>query len=225
MLKGLPLHKHAYISAEAESSTTLSGPPSTLSNLFSSSPAFSKVSKVKLPISAAFHAPHLRMPDTNQIIAPASARGKGLKPNVYVRSTSSSFPFAVDSLASLLSEAVNDIFQNPLCWNRVLQGVVTDISNTSEVEIICLGPTNVFKSLLRAFDTAGIRVLDSGPALLPPNQNLRSGSGDVAIIGMSCRTPGAETLEEFWDVLERGQDMCIKVGLLPTPAFLSLSVV
>ncbi|KAL8701306.1 MAG: hypothetical protein Q9201_004977 [Fulgogasparrea decipioides] len=207
----LPLHKHAYISAEAESSTTLSGPPSTLSNLFSSSSAFSKVSKVKLPIPAAFHAPHLRNPDTNRILAPSSAHGKGLKPNVYVRSTSSGSPFAADSLRSLLREAVNDIFQNPLCWNRVLQKVVTDVGNTSEVTITGLGPTNSFKSLRRAFDNAGIRVLDSGPAVLPSYQNSRSGSGDVAIIGMSCRTPGAETLEEFWDVLERGRDMCIKV--------------
>ncbi|MCJ1479554.1 hypothetical protein MMC13_008240 [Lambiella insularis] len=207
----LPLHKHAYISAEAESSTTLSGPPSTLSLLFSSSPAFSKVSRVKLPIPAAFHARHLRKPDTDQIIAPSSLHGEGLKPNAHVRSTSSGSPSAADSLISLLREAVDNIFQNRLYWNKVLHGVVTDLGNTTEITVIGLGPTNVLKSLRRAFDTAGIRVLDHDPALLPPNQNLRSGSDDVAIVGMSCRTPGAETLEEFWNVLERGQDMCTKV--------------
>ena len=171
---------------------------------------------MKLPISAAFHARHLRKPATNQIIAPSSLHSEGLKPNLYVRSTISGSPFAADSLVSLLREAVDNIFQHPLYWNKVLQGVVTDVGNTCEVTVIALGPTNVFKSLRRAFDTAGIRVLDHDPAPLPPNQNLRSGSGDVAIVGMSCRTPGAETLEEFWDVLERGRDMCTKVSLLLT---------
>ena len=210
---------HAYISAEAESSTTLSGPPSTLSRLFSSSPAFSKVSKKELPISAAFHARHLRQPDTNRIIAPSSLHDKGLKPNVHVRSTSSGSPFATESFISLLREAMDNIFQNPLCWNNVLQGVVTDVGNPSEVRVIAFGPTHASKSLCRAFDNAGIRVLDHDPALSPSNQNSRSGSGDVAIVGMSCRTPGAETLEEFWDVLERGRDLCTKVSLLPASVY------
>ena len=196
---------------------TLSGPPSTLSHLFSSCPAFSKVSKVELPIPAAFHARHLRQPDTNRIIAPSSLHNEDLKPNVHVRSTGSGSPFAADSLISLLREAVDDIFQKPLYWSKVLQGVVTDVGNVSEVMVMSLGPTNAFKSLRRAFDTAGIKVLDHDPAFIPPNENLRSGSGDIAIVGMSCRAPGAETLEEFWDVLERGRDLCTKVSLQPIP--------
>ena len=216
LLKKLPSHKHAYISAETESSATISGPPSTLSHLFSSSPTFSKVSKVRLPITAAFHARHLKKPDTNQIIAPEKLQDNLIKPNVHVISTSSGSPFAADSLISLLREAVDSIFQNPLYWNKVLQGVVSGVGNVSEVTIIALGPTNVLKSLRRAFDNASVRVLDHNPAFSSPKQNLRSGSGDVAIVGMSCRTPGAETLEEFWDVLERGRDMCTKVSLSST---------
>ena len=203
---------HAYISAEAESSVTLSGPPSTLSRLFSSHPTFSKVSKVTLPISAAFHARHLRLPEMDRIIAPSLLHDRGLKPNAHVRSTHSGSPFAADSLISLLRDAIDDILQHPLYWNKVLQGLVTDVGATSEVMVIDLGPTNVSKSVRRAFDTVDIKVVDDDPAVLPPHQNLRSGSGDVAIVGMSCRTPGAETLEEFWEVLERGRDLCTKVS-------------
>ncbi|PWN50156.1 ketoacyl-synt-domain-containing protein [Violaceomyces palustris] len=36
-------------------------------------------------------------------------------------------------------------------------------------------------------------------------------SEQVAIIGMACRLPGADSLEEFWELLERGDDMCRKV--------------
>ena len=154
----------------------------------------------------------------DQIIAPSSLHGESLKLNAHVRSTSSGSPSAADSLISLLREVVDDIFQNRLYWNKVLHGVVTDLGNTAEITVIGLGPTNVLKSLRRAFDTTGIRLLDHDPALLP-NQNLRSGSGDVAIVGMSCRMPGAETLEDFWSVLERGQDMCMKVSRLLTRAF------
>ena len=205
---------HAYISAEAESSATLSGPPSTLSRLFSSHPTFSKVSKVTLPISAAFHARHLRHPDIDRIIAPSLLHDQKLKPNVHVRSTHSGSPFAANSFISLLRDAIDDIFQHPLYLYKVLQGINTDLGATSEVTVIDLGPTNASKSVRRAFDTAGIKVVDHDPAPLPPHQDLRSGSGDVAIVGMSCRTPGAETLEEFWDVLERGRDLCTKVSVL-----------
>lgn len=219
------MHKHAYISAETESSATLSGPPSTLSRLFSSHPAFSKVSKVTLPISAAFHAPHLRRPDKDRIIAPSLLKGQGLKSNAYVRSTHTGSTFAADSFISLLGDAIDDIFQHPLYWHNVLQGVVAEVGATSEVTVIELGPTNTSKSLRRAFDSAGIKVVDHGPALLPSHYDLRSGSGDVAIVGMSCRMPGAETLEEFWEVLERGRDLCIKVSLLSawTSTFTPLS--
>ena len=209
---------HAYISAEAESSATLSGPPSTLSRLFSSHPTFLKVSKVTLPISAAFHARHLRRPDRNRIIASSLLHDQNLKPNAHVRSTHTGSPFAADSLISLLCDAIDDIFQHPLYWSKVLQGVVTDVGASSEVTIIELGPTNVLKSVRRAFDTAGIKMVDHDPALLSPHQDLRSGSGDVAIIGMSCRMPGAETLEEFWEVLERGRDLCTKVSFLSARA-------
>ena len=209
---------HAYISADAESSVTLSGPPSTLSRLLSSSPTFSNVSKKELPISAAFHAQHLRQPDTNRIIAPVALHDRVLKPNAHVISTNSGSPYKTHSFVSLLRETINDIFHHPQYWNRVLQGSVNNVGSDSEITIISLGPTYAFKSLHRAFETAGISVLDHTLALLPPNQHLRSGSGDVAIVGMSCRTPGAETLEEFWDVLERGRDLCTKVRLLPARA-------
>ena len=174
---------------------------------------------MKLPISAAFHARHLRRPDTNRIIASSTLQDKGLKPNVNVRSTSSGAPIAADSLAPLLREIVDNIFQKPLYWNQVLQGVLTDVGKVSDITVIALGPSNALKSLRRAFDTANVKVLDHNPAFSRPNDNLRSGSGDVAIVGMSCRTPGAETLEEFWDVLERGRDLCAKVRLLSRQIF------
>ena len=205
---------HAYVSAEAESSATLSGPPSTLSRLFSSHSNISKVSKVTLPISAAFHACHLRLPDKDRIIAPSLLHDRDLKSNAHIRSTHTGSRFAADSFIPLLNDAIDDIFQHTLHWNKVLQGVVADVGATSEVTVIDLGPTNISKAVRRAFDTAGIKVVDHDPAFLPPHHDLRSGSGDVAIVGMSCRMPGAETLEEFWEVLERGRDLCMKVSLL-----------
>jgi len=31
-------------------------------------------------------------------------------------------------------------------------------------------------------------------------------TGDVAVVGMSCRLPGANSLDEFWDLLSKGND-------------------
>ena len=33
----------------------------------------------------------------------------------------------------------------------------------------------------------------------------------IAVVGMSGRFPGADNLEDFWNILERGQDLCREV--------------
>ena len=58
---------------------------------------------------------------------------------------------------------------------------------------------------------SGIAVLISGKtkALLPTTpkkEKNKTGNADIAIIGMACRLPGANTLEEFWDVLRQGRE-------------------
>lgn len=115
----MPSHKRVYISAESDSSTTISGPPSVLALFKSSSEILSNVSQVSLRIAAAFHALHLSKPDVERIIGTSPLLvGKALKKNARIISTGSGTPFAADTLSALLPLVVDDILQNPLYWTK-----------------------------------------------------------------------------------------------------------
>ena len=191
-------------------STTISGPPSTLALLFSSSDVLSNASKVGLPISAAFHARHLGEPDVDKIIGQSSIHDIGLTKNTQIISTGSGAPFVAGTLRELLQQIIVDALQNPLYWTTTVQTVASNLSK-SDVTLIAFGPTTVTKSLRRALETKGIKTTEIGEFDLPTSGTPRGGSGDIAIVGMSGRFPGGDSLEEFWKMLAKGRDLHRKV--------------
>ena len=129
-----------------------------------------------------------------------------LKQNARVMSTGSGKPFVADSLGDLLYQIVEDVLEAPLYWTKTVQSVLSDL-NTEDLILTTFGPTNVTKSLRRTLETAGVKVLETGNAIQSQGDNLRGGSGHIAIVGMSGRFPGGKDLEEFWkEVLEKGRD-------------------
>ncbi|KAL9598139.1 MAG: hypothetical protein Q9219_004695 [cf. Caloplaca sp. 3 TL-2023] len=199
--------KRAYLSAEAETSATISGPPSTLDSLFSSSEGFKKARRIKLPITAAFHAPHLACPDIGSIIQPLAALDdRSLREDVEIISTSSGRRFNAHRFGELLEQIVLDILQNPLRWSTVAQQLSSE-SVQKAVHIISAGPVRAADSLSRHLKQSGINVLPS-TEMRPLQQADRSNhSTDVAIVGFASRMPESETLEEIWELLETGRDV------------------
>lgn len=194
---------------------TVSGPPSTLTRLFLSSPELSNVRKTKLPIGAAYHACHLDTPDLDAIIGRSPIFDINIPSNACILSTSSGEPITgTPKIRDLLSQALLDILQLPLDWPTVVEKVVSMFERT-DIVLSPIGPTNLVKPLQNALGPARVRVIadDGAPhdtyASSQPNE-----SGAIAIVGMSGRFPGAVTLEEFWDVLEHGLDLHKKVRLL-----------
>jgi len=207
----MPLNKKAYISAEANSSATISGPPSTLELLFSDSAVLSSSRKVKLPIAAAYHARHLGDPDIDRIIGKTPLLDDFPTKGAQIISTSSGKPIIVNNLRELLHHVIVDILQEPLNWTKVIHAVTSSLSK-GQARLTAVGPTNVTKSLYHALTTAGIKVSETGELQPSPATQIREGSGAIAIVGMSGRFPGGETLEEFWKVLEDGLDLHKKVN-------------
>lgn len=209
----MPSHKCVYISAESDSSTTISGLPSVLALFKSSSEILSNVSQVSLRIAAAFHALHLSKPDVERIIGTSPLLfGKALKKNGRIISTGSGTPFAADTLSALLPLVVDDILQNPLYWTKTLQALIISLGKAADVTLTAFGPTNVTKSLRRTLESSGIKVTETREVEIPlVDGDVIGDSDDIAIIGMSCRLPGSDSLEEFWEVLEQGRDLHTKV--------------
>ena len=203
--------KRAYISAEMEASATISGPPSTLASLFSTMEPFRNARKVKLPITAAFHASHLGCPDISEILRPLAAyTDLPIRTNVQVISTSSGQPIKARHYGELLQQILLDIFQEPLHWSEVAQRLVSE-SHERTVQILCAGPVRAADSLSRYFNNGTIDLMES-TELQPPPVDKSDRSNDIAIVGFASRMPEAETLQEAWKLLEAGRDLHKKVG-------------
>ena len=203
--------KRAYISAEMEASATISGPPSTLVALFSSMEPFKNARKVKLPITAAFHASHLGCPDISEILRPLVAyTNLPVRTNVQVISTSSGQPIKARNYGELLQQILLDIFQERLQWSKVAQQLVSD-SYERTVHILCAGPVRAADSLSRYFNNGEVNLMESAE-LQPPPVDTSIRSDDIAIVGFASRMPEGETLAEAWKLLEAGRDLHKKVS-------------
>lgn len=206
----IPLCKHAYISAESDSSTTISGPPSVLKKLFSVG-MLSKVSKIHLPITAAFHAGHLERPALEKIVGSSALLEMRIKRNVRIMSTGLGTQYNADFVGALLHQIVDDVLQNPLYLSKTLQSMAVGLGN-GEATLITFGPSSITNTVRRTLEKSGVKVVESDKASSPAAESPPNGWEDIAVIGMSCRLPGSDNLEEFWKVLEEGRDLHTKVG-------------
>lgn len=139
--------------------------------------------------------------------------GKALKKNAMIISTGSGARFAAESLGDLLPLVVDDILQNPLYWTKTVQALITSLGKSAQVTLTAFGPTNITKSLRRTLESSGVEVTETKEVEIPlmMDGQVVGESDDIAIIGMSCRLPGSDGLEEFWEVLEQGRDLHTRV--------------
>lgn len=206
------MSKRAYISAESDTTATISGPPSTLASLFSFSDTLNDTRRISLPINAAFHAPHLGDPDTDNIIGSILDGGQyHLRQNVVIISTSTGEQIPGQSLAEALEQILRDILREPLRWSTVTGSISSRLSG-QDAALISAGPVRATNSLRREMTNAGVRIVDSFEIQPLQTSQSRNTSGDIAIVGVAGRLPGGETLEEIWKTIEDGKDLHKKVS-------------
>ncbi|KAL9581498.1 MAG: hypothetical protein Q9212_003866 [Teloschistes hypoglaucus] len=203
----IPTNKQVYISAESDASATISGPPSTLESLFLLSETFKNARRVKLHITAAFHASHLRQPDVADILWPlANYKNLPIRNHLQIISTSSGQPITARNLSELLQQVILDALQEPLRWSKVKQQLVSS-SRGRAVHVISAGPVRAADGLLRDMKADGIKELKS-TEMQPPQREITSNSlSDIAIVGFANRMPEAETIDEVWRLLKDGRDV------------------
>ncbi|KGO38588.1 Acyl transferase/acyl hydrolase/lysophospholipase [Penicillium expansum] len=203
--------RRAYISAQSTSSVTISGPPSYTAELLQKEPVFHGRKTIPLPIAAAFHAEHLDPVPWKKISqACSNAPFETFKPNMPLISPSSGLPYAADNLSALLIQVVDDILQQPIILEEAVKGVASLAS--SSISLLSFGATSSKKTIMNSLNsTAGIEVDDKSKAAFENSMKEPDTENAIAIVGMSVRLPGSETLEEFWKVLEQGRDLHEKI--------------
>jgi hypothetical protein len=109
------------------------------------------------------------------------------------------------TLGSLLEEVVEDIAHNVLYVTESIRGCVSNLDRKSKVKLTMMGPTNHLGSIKHALKTCRIEYQLNQPSVVMSNEMARSGSDLIAIVGMSGRFPGSETVEGFWEDLIAGK--------------------
>ena len=212
------------MSAFTADSVTISGPPTTLRQLFgnftSASPKY-----VKMPVYGPYHAPHLYNDiNVDQFIRSADPKTFQILSTYRLAlpliSTESGDCFDKDFTAPLLlAGVVKNILSQTFSLQDVVAGSIDSVnaSHCQKCEIISLGPNeseSMFAKALNSGTDAQVTLHINSPAdilseglLNTSNTPRTSRKPKLAIVGMAGRFPNSADHEKFWDLLEAGLDV------------------
>lgn len=123
---------------------------------------------------------------------------------------------ANDSTASLLSDgplhahALRSILVEPPSWYEAFTAAVqANSKNGQVVEVLDFGPERSVPLSLAAKGSLKMRVVHLADHATTARTDRRSErmwlDSDIAVVGMSCKVPGANSVDEFWDLLVAGR--------------------
>lgn len=216
------LRQQCYVSAVGLSSITVSGPPPAL-NHFAENLRLSQPSKklVWLPIFAGYHAPHIHKTlDFARFLSLCAISDDALinfNPVKKLLSPLTGEPVEATNALDLFKAVVFDTLQAPLRLDRIADSCVRLIHDhrnlISTVNIYRIEPTSVADGLaaaLRSRISATISIqnlIALDPKADEPRSSMPSDQVPLAIVGISGRFPGADSVEALWSVLEAGLDL------------------
>ncbi|KAI0439475.1 hypothetical protein F4803DRAFT_568471 [Xylaria telfairii] len=203
-------HKRAWIGVVGRGWVTMSGPPSTLqllmAKLKSSDGSDGSLSFVPLPVASAVHAPHIPAFHFDSTAKPSYIWNLPLLEGACIMSTDKCVPYTAKTLGEVTRQIIPAIISAPLMVDKTFTATAEHLKQTcTNVNISVLGLSAQAISLIRTLKQTGIGVdVLTCPDYKPISQT-RSGSGTVAIVGMSARFPHANDLEQFWKLLMAGR--------------------
>lgn len=224
LLQAIPPAGAVYISAVSSSNVAVSGPPTTLKALAASGKLGRSAS---IPVHGPYHAAHLHEDvDVKKILrlddASVSDALFKTKPRSAVMSCATGTWLSETTTEALFEAAVYEILNEPLLFNRVLDGCL-DLARdytSGDCVVIPFGPTqnaNTLANLLRSKTELKV-TLRSSPdfastassiSAKPPKigNHGSSSRGKLAIVGMAGRFPDAASHEKLWELLAKGLDV------------------
>jgi len=185
----------------SENWATICGPPSVLDELFSFSPVLESAPKLKQLFGAAAHAPHLPPLEIDALIESCGIEDAEITLTSDLVSASTSQSYDAPTLRALLRQGIQDITQKPLLLSATVQNVAEKLRGSDSVHLLPVGPTNHTEMVRRTLEKSGIRVEMYERQDATITKQMRSGSGRIAIVGMSGRFPGSQSTQQFWESL------------------------
>lgn len=114
----------------------------------------------------------------------------------------------------LIPQIIDDVFQNKIQESRLLEACRKALDDTHPIQLVPIIGAGLHRRLESHLGAAGNNLpKSSSPFSTTPacHRDAPSSSDGVAIVGMSGRFPGADSLDEFWTVLENCVDLCRQI--------------
>ncbi|KAL9045148.1 MAG: hypothetical protein Q9214_001771, partial [Letrouitia sp. 1 TL-2023] len=207
---GIPKRHRPFISAVSPTNVTISGPPSKLEDMLSSS-----TPRVYfLPIVTPFHAHHLcGSGDASEVLdRPVNESLKPYKLQIPVISPASGFLTKQCSFKELLRQATYNTLCEQVRWDKILLACKDLISQdeTSQGFSILPCASNAATILSSALES-GLQLISNVLNTSIDKYQLAVPTGrfedsKIAIVGFSGRFPDAASNNEFWELLRSGKD-------------------
>jgi 3-oxoacyl-(acyl-carrier-protein) synthase len=208
--KAVPLSKRAYVSAVSLVAVTISGPPSTTSELFGSG-FFQGATRIPIPVFAPYHAAHLfGETDYNRILDDGiKANLRFFAPSGLLHSAQAGHCHEASSATELFQLALEEILAAPVRWDNLLNEAVAQIAAGGECSVMAVGVTNIANSFLTSLKASGqaFTTRDHTTWGAPSESFGRTQYDKIAIVGMAGRFPSAANHDELWALLEKGLDV------------------
>lgn len=174
---------------------------------------------VPLPVySGLCHASHIYNIDDVRSVLGDSRLVDHHSEQIPLFSTGTGKKYNAKTGAELFEQVILELLTSTIRWDSVISGVINQVSmaRTSQVEIFVSSPMKPVKDLGSKLESSvenlDVFFKDTGSWMSGKSTNKQvprsTMQSKIAIVGMSCRFPGgANSLEEFWNLLEQGLDV------------------
>lgn len=184
-----------------------------MKSLFEESRHFKQQKLVKLDIFGPFHAPHIYdSTDIDDVLQPVNVADiKSARPLVEVISGGAKDTLSDTRFHQRMKKIVREILIEPLSFTELLTQLANlgRASDKKVCQVTAVGPSSAISSIVSSLKTVDSLEVMLGKQFgsLETFSSVPDNTTKIAIVGMAGRFPSADTLENFWRVLEQGLDL------------------
>lgn len=212
----IPTPRKIAVGVVSKTWVTLFGAPSSLARLQAWSTELASVPSVNTDSGGPVHNPYLPPINVDQILQDSSVRDLPLDwSKARLLSPVLCEEYRRATFGELLAEILNDVMHKILRVSDIIEACVGHLETERPVRMTVVGPTGhqpAVEQLLKRRRISYHEEISHNAARGPEMQaKARGGSDLVAVVGMSGRFPGNDTIEGFWEDLLAGKNHIKKV--------------